>query len=316
MRFHYSFLVAAAITIISSAAWADGIKMLPPSDFDGKVCAGTKVGVLQWDGANPIQCIPSFIGDKDGNVGIGTTTPQAKLDVRGQSILGNGIKIFALPDGHGGARNGGGYGMVLMSDYSWQSYNQGFGSPGTKAWGIGAVPGDSIFPNGRNQLQFVFTDGSGVGTGMAIQPTGDVGINNFNPAARLDVNGEARVGSSGALCSSTNEGAIRYDSATKTFKGCDGTQWASLGKGTLKTQQVACIGRYEGHDNDYGCVATCPSGTQVTGGGFQWGAVISEWGRNLWQEGNGYHCLVNVNKCSSGAPSCGAGCYATCASIE
>lgn len=85
MRFYHPFLVAAAIIAVSGAARADGIKMLPPSDFSGNVCAGANTGVLQWDGANPIRCVPGFTGDKNGNVGIGTTTPQGTLDIKNAS---------------------------------------------------------------------------------------------------------------------------------------------------------------------------------------------------------------------------------------
>lgn len=278
MRFYHSFLVAAAIIAVSGAARADNtsIKMLPPSDFSGNVCAGAKVGVLQWDGTNPIQCIPGFTGDKNGYVGIKTASPANFLQIGSVGKSQYGGNSLAIGDGTH---------VIAIDPY---------------------ISGAATFYTNTN---FAFMP-SGVGS------VGNVGIGTTNPKVKLDVGGEIRAGNSSVACSVENAGAIRFDSATKTFKGCDGTQWASLGKGTLKTQQVYCVGAYEGQFNDYGCKATCPSGTQVTGGGFQWGSVVSEWGRNLWQDGNGYHCLVNIQQCSSGAPSCGAGCYATCASIE
>jgi len=274
-------LLVAVVSLISGTAYAQSsssssttsIKMLPPSDFSGNPCDGTKVGVLQWDGRNPIRCIPGFVGDSNGNVGIGTT-PYNKLQIGSVGTSGYGGNSLAIGNG-------------------------------TSVFAITPFAGVTALYTNTN---FAFVpSGSGA--------TGNVGIGTTSPQVKLDVAGEARIGSSGDRCTSANEGAIRYDSSTKSFVGCNGADWTSL-KGTLKTRQVSCVGVYEGMFNDYGCKATCPAGTQVTGGGFQWGAVISEWGRNMWQDGNGYHCLVNIDKCSSGAPSCGVGCYATCASIE
>ena len=54
-----------------------------------------------------------------------------------------------------------------------------------------------------------------------------IGVGTYQPQAKLDVNGGVRVGKE-AACTSANEGTIIYDSTTKKFQGCDGTNWVNL----------------------------------------------------------------------------------------
>jgi hypothetical protein len=57
--------------------------------------------------------------------------------------------------------------------------------------------------------------------------TGHVGIGTSEPASAIDVGaGEVKIGSSGAVCTPTIEGAIRY--ADKKLQFCDGEGWRSL----------------------------------------------------------------------------------------
>ena len=65
-----------------------------------------------------------------------------------------------------------------------------------------------------------------LGNSTATGPKVGVGI--YIPQAKLDVNGDIRVGGTTASCSSANEGAIRYESSLKKFQGCDGSNWVSL----------------------------------------------------------------------------------------
>lgn len=67
-----------------------------------------------------------------------------------------------------------------------------------------------------------------------------------NPQATLDVNGGVRIGNDTRVCGGTSgapAGTIRFNPTTKTFEGCDGTVWASLGGHTkVGTYQVVCDG--------------------------------------------------------------------------
>ena len=55
-----------------------------------------------------------------------------------------------------------------------------------------------------------------------------VGVGTYKPQAKLDVAGAVRVANDTSACTSANEGAIRYVSASKKFQGCDGTNWVNL----------------------------------------------------------------------------------------
>ena len=52
-----------------------------------------------------------------------------------------------------------------------------------------------------------------------------IGINNDLPEQALDVNGKIKVGDD---ATTPTEGTVRYNSATKTFEGYDGTEWVSM----------------------------------------------------------------------------------------
>jgi hypothetical protein len=70
------------------------------------------------------------------------------------------------------------------------------------------------------------------GAGYALGATGtstfngNVGIGTTTPQAALDVNGAARVGSTGASCSSTNAGAVQYSGGYLEY--CNGSAWTPL----------------------------------------------------------------------------------------
>jgi|GEM_PF-1756305 len=64
-------------------------------------------------------------------------------------------------------------------------------------------------------------------SGLATNIQGSVGIGTTSPNAKLDVNGSIKLGSS-AICDSSTEGSIKYDSAAKRVKFCNGTTWMPL----------------------------------------------------------------------------------------
>jgi len=57
--------------------------------------------------------------------------------------------------------------------------------------------------------------------------TGHIGIGTSQPASAIDVGaGEVKIGSSGAVCRPSIEGAVRY--ANKKLQFCDGEGWRSV----------------------------------------------------------------------------------------
>ena len=69
------------------------------------------------------------------------------------------------------------------------------------------------------------------GTGNTIISSGKVGIGTATPYSMLEAyNGEVQIGSSGALCSGTVAGALRYSGGSAYV--CDGTNWDVIGGST------------------------------------------------------------------------------------
>jgi hypothetical protein len=75
------------------------------------------------------------------------------------------------------------------------------------------------------------------GSGNVWRTTGNVGIGTNNPTAKLHINGEMKVGNSGAPCDSgtpdsVDQGMQRYNLTTKRMEFCNGTQWITMKNGT------------------------------------------------------------------------------------
>lgn len=61
--------------------------------------------------------------------------------------------------------------------------------------------------------------------------TGNVGIGNTTPNAKLDVDGALILADDSSACSSTNKGAIQFNSTTNLFEYCNGVLWLSRNEG-------------------------------------------------------------------------------------
>ena len=80
--------------------------------------------------------------------------------------------------------------------------------------------------NQMNNLLASNTDSNTILLGMAGSGAPKVGVGTYQPKAKLDVNGEVKVGTEYGNCTSDNAGAIRFSSGH--FYGCDGTTWRQL----------------------------------------------------------------------------------------
>lgn len=137
----------------------------------------------------------------EGNVGIGTINPQARLHLWGE---GNHQPRLRL-DGEDG--------------------------PGLDFYN-GTIRTAFIELHEPNML--LNTDGAGYiafrtqsSERMVITSDGNVGIGTNDPRAKLDVAGEVKIGNTGLACSVNTAGAMRYNSGNMEY--CDGSSWRAVG---------------------------------------------------------------------------------------
>lgn len=163
----------------------------------------------------------------DGNVGIGTTTPNLKLVVNGQGAFldrlwietTNDRPIQILEKSGTLSRNL----LSIMNMYglgvtvganpymTFQTASQNLVTLGALTES-GAIPPPSSFILKVNS-------GGGLTERMRVTSSGNVGIGTTNPSEKLEVNGGILVGNT----SNTNTGTIRWTGSS--FQGYDGSVW-------------------------------------------------------------------------------------------
>jgi hypothetical protein len=74
--------------------------------------------------------------------------------------------------------------------------------------------------------------GAGGNTAMWVTPAGNIGIGTNAPQTNFEVAGEVRIDNTSVACSSSNEGAMRYNSSLKVMQFCNGTTWRVVGEET------------------------------------------------------------------------------------
>ena len=72
----------------------------------------------------------------------------------------------------------------------------------------------------------------------AYRTAGNVGVGTATPAAKLDVDGDVKVGNSLATCSATVRGSLRYNTGLNVLEFCDGSNWQVI----AATATAGCTG--------------------------------------------------------------------------
>jgi hypothetical protein len=165
-------------------------------------------------------------------------------------------------------------GNVTLSSSQWTTsgsniyYNAGNvgigtttpASPLTVVGAIRSTTGGFIFPDNTTQATAA-TAGVNYWTlsGTYLFPTStsyNVGIGMTAPQTKLDVGGAIKIGTQ-TTCDANSAGAIRYNSATQNFEGCDGTYWK------LITSTATCGNvtfTYRGASVTYGTIISPATG--------------------------------------------------------
>jgi len=110
--------------------------------------------------------------NNSGNVGIGTTRPNHKLDINGMSAPSSGLSVLGID---GGASSGVATANIFMRSYVGK---------GRSYWQLVTKDNDFGISHGSS------TDANRV---ITFNNSGNVGIGTTSPSVKLDVNGNARI---------------------------------------------------------------------------------------------------------------------------
>ena len=232
---------------------AIGVTALNANKAGNNVAIGGEALTKNITGKNNIALGPNTLRQNtsaDNNLAIGlnaleaNTTGQANMAL-GNSALSRNINgeyniafgYNTMPLNQGGSNNialghnsanqivNGNYNTVIGTGGSYINNGNGNISIGNSGDGTDTASLDNIIAIGHGITPT--TDNTIVlGNSTATGPK--VGVGTYTPQAKLDINGDIRVGGTTASCSAANEGAIRYESLLKKFQGCDGSNWISL----------------------------------------------------------------------------------------
>lgn len=184
---------------------ADKLYIVAESQSGGPT--GTEIRLRTAPSA--VTAVDRMVIDKDGNVGIGTTSPAAKLDINGNAIISSTLGVGVVsptnsPVQFGNntgtqARFGGSNPLYLMSNYPVVGFNTYYGG-GAWRYNTANFGGLIGMETGTGRI-FISTSGvSGASDAAAtmtdalnILPNGNVGIGTTAPAAKLDVAGSTKT---------------------------------------------------------------------------------------------------------------------------
>ncbi|NBX85644.1 MAG: hypothetical protein EBQ80_00125, partial [Proteobacteria bacterium] len=166
-----------------------------------------------------------------GNVGINTTSPNARLEVNG-TISATGVSITGIVSatrfvGDGSGLTGIGGNDNLGNHTATQALNLAtFNINNVGVVTATTVSGTNMY--GLNaSFTTIFNAGSFSGNSIAANSTSSTLVSASNVSATL-----IQVGASTATCTSSISGSVRWGTASNTLQICTGSGWVSLVSGT------------------------------------------------------------------------------------
>ena len=210
------------ILSVKNQSGLDIIRLIEGSDNRGQI--------IIEDGSSTNKVILNSAGDSylnGGNVGIGTTTPQAKLDVNGNLLVGSyatvsaslAVGTYSAPAGPGNAVFSGNVAIGTTSPGSNMKFDvNGNVRLNGQIYGYGTAFNYISPTNGYNMDFYTRSNGAsatqrltiegGAATANAYFLNSNVGIGTAVPAAKLDVSGNLLVGSYATVSASLAVGYI------------------------------------------------------------------------------------------------------------
>ncbi|MBS3105022.1 hypothetical protein J4234_02085 [Candidatus Woesearchaeota archaeon] len=184
------------------------------------VGAGSYVPLTFWtSGAEKVRITTV------GNVGIGTTSPNNKLQVVGNINVGPNF----APSGTAGTVN------IISNDTTVKPFLN-IKSATALDYGFDFDHEQKL----RGELNIYSVVAGARTLAMTISresgKVGNVGIGTASPAAKLDVSGGVKVANDMSACDASKAGTIRWTGTA--FQGCTGTTWTKIAGGEGGTSQT------------------------------------------------------------------------------
>jgi hypothetical protein len=256
-----------SIQISSGIAHADGLtatgNTLPIGTSAGTVLtisgSGTSgdasfTGTLEAAGQASVNSLAvTNEGSFGGPVGIGTTTPQAPLDVNGRIQAVNLVDISTDRLGS------------YQSDLELATQGTMPATPSTLGWQIYARGHSGPFGADADKLGFSFWNGTGwTNNTLVLTPSGNVGIGTTAPTATLDVenssndaqiclNGSCEVNIKPKLAETENLAVNTVSNPTSCLWGNSSVRFCS-NKTTIKSHDLCVLGTTEVDGSNNNCL--------------------------------------------------------------